>query len=74
MCVCVYLFIYLLNFIDLQGHHWGYRHEVTKLIDFGAHAGSRTHDIPSAGLVMRVSLRRCDAATLRQQHAFEVFF
>eukprot|EP00435_Cladocopium_sp_Y103_P016875 s151_g4.t1 len=32
---------------------------VTKLIDFGAHAGSRTHDIPSAGLVMRALLGWC---------------
>lgn len=32
---------------------------VTKLIDFGAHAGSRTYDIPSAGLVMRALLGWC---------------
>ena len=32
---------------------------ITKLIDFGAHAGSRTHDIPSTGLVMRALLGWC---------------
>lgn len=32
---------------------------VTKLIDFGAQAGSRTHDVPSTGLVMRALLGWC---------------
>ncbi|CAJ1416239.1 unnamed protein product [Effrenium voratum] len=32
---------------------------VTKLIDFGSHAGQRTHDLPSAGLVMRALLGWC---------------
>ena len=32
---------------------------VTKLIDFGAQVGSRTHDVPSTGLVMRALLGWC---------------
>ena len=32
---------------------------VTKLIDFGAFAGTRTHDVPSTGLVMRALLGWC---------------
>ena len=41
--------------------------EVTKLIDFGAHAGRRTHDLPSSGLVMRVACRQrgCSSLSLR---------
>ncbi|OLP78267.1 Calcium-dependent protein kinase 2 [Symbiodinium microadriaticum] len=43
--------------------------EVTKLIDFGAHAGRRTHDLPSSGLVMRALLGWCSGmkgASLRE--------
>lgn len=42
---------------------------VTKLIDFGAHAGRRTHDLPSSGLVMRALLGWCSGmkgASLRE--------
>ncbi|CAE7424574.1 CPK3 [Symbiodinium natans] len=45
---------------------------VTKLIDFGAHAGRRTHDLPSAGLVMRALLGWCSGmkcASLREAPA-----